>query len=235
MTIPTKTVDVEALTREIRKRVENLSTRDTNAIRNLRREFSKRLVNAEPELVLQLALKLKELPEFEFRFIGYELVQNHRAAFASLDATSLEKLGGGLDSWVAVDCFSSYLAGPAWQEQQISNGVVRRGARSKDRWWRRVALVATVPLNNKTRGGTGDPARTLDICRMLLADRDQMVVKAMSWALRELAKRNEEPVRDFVEREREQLAPQVLREVNHKLTTGLKNPRKSRHLTTGTK
>jgi len=31
-------------------------------------------------------------------------------------------------------------------------------------------------------------ARTLEVCRLLVTDRDDMVVKAMSWALRELLK-----------------------------------------------
>ncbi|MDQ2938100.1 MAG: DNA alkylation repair protein [Acidobacteriota bacterium] len=221
-----KTDQVETLTREILTRVQTLPSPNTSAIRNVRRQFSKRMANAEPQLVLELALRLIDLPGFEFRFIAYELVQQHRAAFSHLDAPAIEKLGKDIDSWVAVDCFACYLAGPAWRERQINDSVVRRWSRSKDRWWRRAALVATVPLNNKTRGGSGDPVRTLDICRLLMGDRDPMVVKAMSWALRELAKRNPHVVREFLRKEQDELAPQVVREVDNKLATGLKNPRK---------
>ena len=217
---------VETLTREIRECVESLPSPNTNDFRNVRRQFSKRLANAEPDLMLKLALNLIELPAFEFRFIAYEQVQHHRPTLSSLDPASVEKLGAGTASWAAVDCFACYLAGPAWREQQIGDGVVRRWSRSKDRWWRRAALVATVPLNKKTRGGTGDALRTLDICRLLIADRDPMVVKAMSWSLRELAKRDAHSVREFLRQERDALAPQVLREVENKLATGQKNPRK---------
>lgn len=218
--------EVETLTREIRTRVESLPTLNTNDFRNVRRQFSKRLAKAEPDLILKLALNLIELPAFEFRFIAYELVQHHRPTLSSLNAALLKKLGAGIASWAAVDCFACYLAGPAWRERQIGDSVVRRWSRSKDRWWRRAALVATVPLNNKTRGGAGDAARTLDICRLLIADRDPMVVKAMSWSLRELAKRDAHSVREFLRQERDALAPQVLREVENKLATGLKNPRR---------
>jgi 3-methyladenine DNA glycosylase AlkD len=216
---------VETLTREIQTCVQSLRSPNTSAIRNVRRQFSKRLANAEPDLVVRLALNLIELPAFEFRFIAYELVQHHRQALSILNAKSLEKLGAGMASWVAVDCFACYLAGPAWRERQIGESVVRRWGHSKDRWWRRAALVATVPLNNKTRGGAGDAQRTLDICRLLIADRDPMVVKAMSWSLRELAKRDAHSVRQFLRKERDELAPQVIREVENKLVTGLKNPR----------
>jgi hypothetical protein len=55
-----------------------------------------------------------------------------------------------------------------------------------------------VPLNLAARGGRGDTARTLLIYRLLVADRDDMVVKAMSWALRELCRRDPQAVRDFL-------------------------------------
>src|SRR5687767_10969085 len=173
---------VTALTAEIRERFQTLTSPNTASIRNLRREFSKRLAQAEPHFILNLALSLLKLPGFEFRFIAYELVQHHRATLASVDAAALEKLGHGIDSWVAVDCFGCYLAGPAWRARQISDSVIRGWARSKDRWWRRAALVSTVALNNKARGGVGDTRATLMICAMLAGDRDDMVVKAESWA-----------------------------------------------------
>ena len=216
---------VTALTAEIRAGFQALTSPNTASIRNLRREFSKRLAYAEPAFILKLALSLKKLPGFEFRFIGYELVQHHRATLASLDLAALEKLGDGIDSWAAVDCFACYLAGPAWREGQISDSVIRRWARSKDRWWRRAAIVSTVPLNNKARGGVGDTPATLMICGLLARDRDDMVVKAVSWALRELSKRDPNSVRKFLQEYQDVVASRVAREVNTKLKTGLKNPR----------
>ena len=52
-----------------------------------------------------------------------------------------------------------------------------------------------------------------------------MVVKALSWALRELAKKHPEQAASFLAKHRQVLAARVLREVNNKLTTGLKTPR----------
>lgn len=216
---------VAKLREEIVRRVQALPLPNTASVRNVRREFSKRLARAEPAFVLSLALSLMKLPGFEFRFIAYELVQHHRATLSSLDVTALEKLGHGIDSWAAVDCFACYLAGPAWREGQVSDGVIRRWAHSKDRWWRRAALVSTVALNNKARGGVGDPTRTLVICGLLVSDRDDMVVKALSWALRELSKRDPRSVGKFLREHREVVASRVAREVDNKLKTGLKNPR----------
>ena len=128
-------------------------------------------------------------------------------------------------SWGAVDVFASYLAGPAWREGQTTNAEIKRWAKSLDLWWRRAALVSTVPLNNKARGGSGDAKRTLMICEMLIDDHEEMVVKAMSWALRELAKREPSVAQRFVTQHKNCLASRVLREVDNKLRTGKKNPK----------
>ena len=122
------------------------------------------------------------------------------------------------------------MSGVAWREGALGDAHIAAFARSGDRWMRRAALVSTVPLNNRARGATnpkGDSKRTQRICRMLLDDRDDMVVKAMSWALRELAIRDRASVESFLSRHQSRLAPRVRREVQNKLTTGLKNPRSS--------
>jgi 3-methyladenine DNA glycosylase AlkD len=91
-------------------------------------------------------------------------------------------------------------------------------------WWRRNALVTTVPLNVAATG-KGDAARTLAICRLLLDDRDDMVVKAMSWALRALSVRDPSAAERFLAQNEDRLAPRAKRELRHKLATGVKNPR----------
>jgi 3-methyladenine DNA glycosylase AlkD len=198
----------------------------TDAIRRLRRKYSNVIAKWAPGDVTQLAMRLVESGGFIKRFVAYELVSEHPEALASLDEKLTERLGRGLDSWGSVDTFALYLSGQAWREGQIKDAVVHRWVRSGDRWWRRAALVSTVPLNSKARGGRGDSARTLEVCELLVADRDDMVVKALSWALRELSKRDSGCVRRFLAKHKQQLAPRVVREVTNKLSTGLKNPRK---------
>jgi 3-methyladenine DNA glycosylase AlkD len=218
--------DIQRLVASIRSRLNDLPLRNTSEIRSLRRLISRELSGASAEVVFDLAEALID-HGFEFRFIAYELVANHAAARRQLNAAKIQRLGRGIDSWAAVDTFAIYLAGPAWQVKQVGDAVIRRWSRSRDRWWRRAALVATVPLNSKTHGGAGDAMRTLAICHALLTDRDDMVVKAMSWALRELAKRDQKAVAVFLREQHQLLAPRVLREVNNKINTGLKNPRRN--------
>jgi len=221
----TNRAGVPALADEIDERLAGLQRSNAAELREVRREFSARLKDAAPHVVIELAMLLLEVPRFEYRFIGYELIHHHPSALAHLNAWQLEQLGHGIATWSAVDCFAVYLAGPAWRERRVPNSLIHGWAHSADRWWRRAALVSTVPLNSKAQGGKGETYRTLQVCRMLERDRDPMVAKALSWALRELAKRDPRAVREYVGSRKDVLPALVLREVTNKLSTGVKNPR----------
>ena len=221
-------MNVPTLAAEIDSRLQALPAHKTEEVRAIRREFSKRIARAAPRDVIGLGRRLLRRPTLERRFMAYELVHHHRGALQSLRARELEQFGRGINHWAAVDTFGCFLVGPAWRENQVPGRLIHRWARSKDRWWRRAALVSTVPLNSKARGGKGDSRRTLEVCGMLADDRDDMVVKALSWALRELAKRDPKSVRRFLAAHQKTLAARVLREVRNKLATGLKNPRRNK-------
>jgi hypothetical protein len=209
---------------EIEARVERMPVRNAPALRALRREHSKRLQTVPPRDIIEIAAALIARQRVH-RFIGDELIASRPDALRTLDRTQLELLGSGISSWDQVDCFACTLSGPAWREGQIEDTTIADWARSKDRWWRRAALVSTVPLNVKARGGRGDAQRTLRVCSLLIDDRDEMVVKALSWALRALASRAPDAVRQFVEANDARLPALVRREVRHKLETGRKQPK----------
>jgi len=210
---------------EISERLSSLGNSNTVEIRTIRREYSKQLAKSPARFVVKVALHLLSENTIAHRFMSYELVNKHPPALASLSEKDIKQFGKGINSWGSVDMFGCYLAGPAWREHQLPERLIHSWARSKDRWWRRAALVSTVPLNNKARGGNGDTRRTLEVCTLLIDDRDDMVVKAVSWALRELAKRDPDAVREFLNMNRGHLAARVIRELDNKLSTGLKNPR----------
>lgn len=215
---------IDEVVKAIEVELGTLAQPNVEAIRSVRRKFSRQLAKSEPEKIIELAQRILRQPGIP-RFVAYELIQHHEPALQSLTAVTLEELGTGNHTWDQVDSFACYLSGPVWRDRQVPDKLIERWARSKDRWWRRTAVVSTVPLNNKARGGHGDAERTLLICRMLVEDRDDMVVKALSWALRELSKRDSESVKKFLEENASALAPRVIREVKNKMQTGLKNPR----------
>ena len=201
--------------------IEALARPNTPSLRRLRKAASKRLRNATPSTVLTVA---NVLIDNSRRWLGYELIHHHPATLTSLGLAEVEALGAGMSSWSEVDTFCAYVAGPCWAKRQIDDSAILDWSSRNDRWWRRAALVATTALNVRTRGGTGDAHRTLMIAERLVADRDDMVVKALSWALRELIYWDPTAVADFLARHDQTLAPRVKREVRNKLETGLKNP-----------
>lgn len=212
-----RSLDAASVADAIDRQISALDNQSAAPVRQVRREWSRRLHSAPAAEVIAIADAL--VPRQ--RWVAYELVEGHRGAREALDLAWVERLGRGIDSWVAVDTFGRFIAGMAWQRRQIPDGAVERWAGSTDRWWRRTALVSTVPLNLRSAGGTGDTARTLSICRLLVADRDDMVVKAMSWALRQLVEWDAAAVRAFLENQ--PVAARVRREVTTKLETGRKS------------
>lgn len=195
----------------------------TPDLRRVVREYKGRLAEQNGEFVYRVGLRLLARRITECRQVGYELIAAHREARDSLTPKRIEALGAGIDNWACVDGFCCTLAGTAWREGRISDGTIRRWSRSEDVWWRRAAVVATVPLNTRSRGGRGDVARTLMICRPLVDDREMMVQKAISWALRALVRWDPEAVEAFLEDNRDSVSALVAREVRRKLVTGKQN------------
>ncbi|MDH3455808.1 MAG: DNA alkylation repair protein [Gemmatimonadota bacterium] len=187
-------------------------------------EFLRRSRRLSAEKVVEVALDLWKRGEHRFRWAAVTLLRSHPMAFRCVRWRSLEEMGDRMGNWGDVDTFAS-LAGPAWRSGQISDWRVHRWARSQNRWWRRAALVSTVFLNRRSVGGRGDTGRTLAVAELLASDRDDMVVKGMSWALRELIPVDRRAVERFLRKHDDVLAARVKREVRNKLTTGLKNPR----------
>jgi len=195
------------------------------ACRAIAREIAKERKGAPPEQVIELAQQLVDTGGFDARQVGYLVFERHKPALAALTRKQIEALGAGIDNWASVDCFGVTIAGPAWRAGQLTDAAIFQWARSKDLWWRRLALVCTVALNAKTRGGAGDPERTIAVCELLADDHEDMIAKALSWALRKLGERDPAPVRAFLAEHEAVLAKRVLREVRTKLTTGKKNPK----------
>jgi 3-methyladenine DNA glycosylase AlkD len=218
--------DVRQVAARLDGELRALPVRNTPSERAVCRRLFRELAPARPEFILALAREL--LQAYDHRWIAYELIESHPEAFQRLGQADLEELGRGIDSWWTVDSFARTLAGPAWLNGQVPDALIHRWAGSEDCWWRRAALVSTVALNVRSHGGFGDVQRTLAVCRLLVDDHDDMVAKAMSWALRHLVIHDPDAVRRFLAEHEAALAPRVKREVRAKLATGLKNPRRER-------
>ncbi|HLB08119.1 MAG TPA: DNA alkylation repair protein [Gemmatimonadaceae bacterium] len=211
---------------EVRQELAALPRLDTPAVRTLSRRYSRVLAREPPKIVLRFVRSLLDDAGWAERLLACEVLASHEGAFGLIDDRLVTKMAVELSDWGSVDLVGVTVLGQAWRAGLVSDAKILAWARSPDRWRRRLALVATVPLNSRARGGTGDAQRTLRVCRLLLGDKDDMVVKAMSWALRELAKREPAVVEEFLSKESSRLSSRVKREVLNKLRTGLKSPQR---------
>jgi 3-methyladenine DNA glycosylase AlkD len=175
------------------------------------------------EELLSNAKELVRTNQFDCQQIAYMLIGETKSLQQILTEQDIDDLIINPDNWALIDCLGVYVVGPAWRNEQISTNKIKTFSASDNYWLRRLALVATVPLNLKAQGGLGDAKRTIEICTLAIDDHHDMVVKAMSWALRELSKRDKKVVHDFIRKNNNRLHNKILREVMHKLETGKKN------------
>lgn len=172
---------------------------------------------------IDLAIKMVDEGTFELQQLAYEYLENNKKDKQNLTPQDVEDLAVRLDNWVMTDYYGPFILGYAWRENIIPTTTIESFLYSEDLFWRRTALAATIALNQKSRGGKGDPPRTLSICQQLVDDRADMVVKALSWSLRCLLVRERDAVISFMEEYEDRLPRRVVREVWNKLHTGLKN------------
>ncbi len=205
---------------EIRADIAALPRRDTPHMRGLRKAWSAKLRPADAGEVIAVAQAHERAAPQEGKWVAYELIRHHKGAFDAVTGAEIEDFAGRIASWYATDAFGTILSGPLWAKGRLPDAMFEAWSRSESRWLRRSALVATVGLN----ASRPDPARTFPLCLRLAADRDDMVEKAASWALRYLSQKDRDAVWAFMEEHGGKFGARVRREVRNKLSTGLKNP-----------
>lgn len=195
----------------------------TPDFRILIKEWWIEIKNWPPEKLVQFSKELVATRIFECNQLAFELLSKNKNALQLIKLNDLKELGKNMDNWATTDSFSVMISGWAWRENQIADPDVIHWLETGDLWWRRAAVVSTVALNLRSRGGKGDTARTLLICEKVIHDRDKLIVKALSWALRELSKSDKPAVERFMEKYKSEIAPLARREIYTKLETGRKN------------
>jgi 3-methyladenine DNA glycosylase AlkD len=161
---------------------------------------------------------IMECVQLSFEYLGLE-----KKALQLFSKSNLPFYLKVMDNWVCVDTFGVHVLGIAWRNGQINDHTIKELAQSNDFWIRRLALTATIPFNMKSRGGKGNAEKTLMICEILVSDKNEMIQKALSWALRELLPFNRLALEEFMLKYDHKLSARVKREVKTKLTTGKKN------------
>ena len=98
-----------------------------------------------------------------------------------------------INNWDLVDLTAPVIVGTHLLNR--SRSVLRRLARSKSLWERRIAIVATFAFIRESQFDD-----TFEIAEILLKDRHDLIHKAVGWMLREVGKRDEGALRRFLDR-----------------------------------
>lgn len=191
----------------------------TKAVKQLEKEI--KFLNYNDKL--ELIFKFLEYKIFELQLISFHITYNDKKIWQSINAQSIKKLGINLDNWVSVDTYSTLVLGYAWQLNIINSNYIKSLAENDDLWIKRTAIVSTISLNQKVRGGLGNADETLKIIKLTMCDHRDLINKAISWALRVLSTRDKVSVENFINENQNVLNSRVLREVRKKLITGKKN------------
>ena len=115
-----------------------------------------------------------------------------------------------INSWDLVDSSAPQIVG-AWLAHR-SRAPLRKLARSRSLWERRIAMIATMHFIRD-----GDLTETFAIAESLLADEHDLIHKAVGWMLREAGKRDAAAERRFLARHAARMPRTMLRYAIEKL------------------
>jgi 3-methyladenine DNA glycosylase AlkD len=159
----------------------------------------------------------------EERLLVIYLLGRYKRWIPDLTWDYFERWRRDLDNWEVTDGLAQWVLSP-WLLADPKRRLDRLWdlIDDKDVWSRRLGLVSTVPVN-RSRKELTIPDLTLELVDRVKEERDGMITKAVSWALREMTKTHPERVSAYLEENRDLLAAHVVREVDNKLQTGLKS------------
>jgi 3-methyladenine DNA glycosylase AlkD len=109
-----------------------------------------------------------------------------------------------VNNWDLVDASAEHIVGAFVMGK--SKKPLSVLARSKDLWERRIAIMATFHF---IKGGKF--AETLKIAKVLLADKEDLIHKAVGWMLREVGKRNLQSEERFLQEHYKRMPRTMLR------------------------
>ncbi len=178
---------------------------------------------ADPETVHELAEGLWSAGSREERALGLEILRRFPAAVAALSAMRLRAWAADVDDWGTADLLATAILGPWVLSDRSARMDFLYELVAADGVWRpRLALVSTVPLS---RDGSASLDFALSLCDRVLGRREPMITKAVSWALRELAKSDPRRASLYLRARGDSLPAFVRREVGNVLRTGTKSGR----------
>jgi 3-methyladenine DNA glycosylase AlkD len=155
---------------------------------------------------------LLESPWHEVRLVGLlilvEKLKNKNASGQGNKAIVdyyLQHLSA-VNNWDLVDLSADKILGQYYIDTKSSPQKLYALAQSRDLWERRIAIIATLAFIREHTF-----SHTKKIAEMLMHDEHDLMHKAVGWMLREMGKRNEKELVDFLKKHYQQMPRTMLR------------------------
>jgi 3-methyladenine DNA glycosylase AlkD len=144
----------------------------------------------------RFAGELMRDPYLETKGVGIEVVSRYRRSFTPrLLAHWKRWLAADLSTnWATTDAICGMLIGPLVADRPELLEEMRAWARHRNMWVRRASAVALIPAMR--RGFALDLA--YDVARMLHADEEDLIQKAVGWMLREAGKQDSDRLERYL-------------------------------------
>ena len=147
---------------------------------------SRKIVNKYKELGLDEVIDLLHSEVHEERLIALLiLVSKYQKGDFSLKKKIFDvylKNTKWINNWDLVDLSAHKIVGDYLVDKDIE--VLKKLACSNSLWERRIAIISTFAFIN-----IGSSKETIEIAKILVADKHDLIHKAVGWALREVGKR----------------------------------------------
>ena len=126
-----------------------------------------------------------------------------------------------IDNWETCDQLSSNIVTAIIVDNPFLTKELLILAKSSNKWKRRFAVATIANMNH---GGRQYPDETFSICETLLSDKEQVVSKAVGWALREISKKCPERTFNFLNQNKTVIPNRLLKESIELLPETFKAP-----------
>jgi 3-methyladenine DNA glycosylase AlkD len=188
----------------------------------------RRLAGSAAKEYRQTGLDLEDIFPIAQRLWGSGVLEERMLAVVilsrfqrHLDSSHWKRLDIWIDTlgnWAETDGLCTELLAPLLRNDPALVNRLKPWTRSSNRWRRRAAAVALVPL---ARRGQEHPA-AFGICDRLAEDRDDLVEKATGWLLKELSRTQPQAVADYLLENIDRLSRTTVRYACEKLPKRLR-------------
>jgi 3-methyladenine DNA glycosylase AlkD len=155
----------------------------------------RKLAKVHESISLTEATKLLWSPIHEERLLALFILIRRYAEGSEIEQKKIYRLylknSQYVNNWDLVDASAEHIVGAFLKDKPKE--VLYKLAKSKCLWERRIAIVSTFHYIKR-----GEFSETLKISGMLLADKEDLIHKAVGWMLREAGKRNLETEETFL-------------------------------------